>query len=311
MARLVEIGVRFNQHIAEVNDVLRRRRGRPRRPARRVPRRPRPRRRRPLPHHDGVPGRRAVPRERPQPERRQELTRLFNNRAADTNRPLLAEAVALRERVAELFGRPSWAHHTMDEKMAHDPETVDGFYDDLVPALTKKATDEIAVMAAPPRRRRAATTTCSCGTGATTTPSCARPSTASTATPSPPTSRCSRCSTGCSRSPARCSALEYRPLDDVAGVAPRRPQLRDRRPGDRRARSPSPTWTSTRARASSATPPRSTSCPAGGSPTAPTARRCRRSSPTSPSRPPTARRCCCTTRSSRCSTSSATSSTRR
>ena len=32
--------------------------------------------------------------------------------------------------------------------MAHDPETVDAFYDDLVPALTKKATEEIAVMAA-------------------------------------------------------------------------------------------------------------------------------------------------------------------
>ena len=62
-------------------------------------------------------------------DRRHELSRLFNNRAADTNRPLLAEAVALRERVAELFGSPSWAHHTMDEKMAHDPETVDAFYD--------------------------------------------------------------------------------------------------------------------------------------------------------------------------------------
>ena len=81
-------------------------------------------------------------------ERREELSRLFNNRAADTNTALLAEAVALRERVAELFGRPSWAHHTMDEKMAHDPETVDAFYEDLVPSLTKKATEEIAVMAA-------------------------------------------------------------------------------------------------------------------------------------------------------------------
>ena len=52
---------------------------------------------------------------------------MFNNRAADTNTALLAEAVALRERVAELFGSPSWAHHTMDSKMAHDPETVDAF----------------------------------------------------------------------------------------------------------------------------------------------------------------------------------------
>jgi Zn-dependent oligopeptidase len=81
-------------------------------------------------------------------ERREELARLFENRAAAVNRPLLAEAVARRERIAELFGSPSWAHHTMDEKMAHDPETVEAFYADLVPALTPKAEAEIAVMAA-------------------------------------------------------------------------------------------------------------------------------------------------------------------
>ena len=55
-------------------------------------------------------------------DRREGLSRLFNNRAVDSNRALLAEAVRLRERVAELFGEPSWAHHTMDEKMANDPE---------------------------------------------------------------------------------------------------------------------------------------------------------------------------------------------
>ena len=72
---------------------------------------------------------------------------MFNNRAASTNRELLAEAVRLRERIAELFGSPSWAHHTMDEKMAHDPETVDAFYAGLVPELTSKAQAEIDVMA--------------------------------------------------------------------------------------------------------------------------------------------------------------------
>ena len=73
---------------------------------------------------------------------------MFENRAADTNRELLAEAVALRERVAELFGQPSWAHHVMDETMAHRPEAVEDFYARLVPALTAKAAAEIAVMAA-------------------------------------------------------------------------------------------------------------------------------------------------------------------
>ena len=78
-----------------------------------------------LPGHDGVPGRRAVHGECRAGISESKLS-LFNNRAVDTNRALLAEAVALREQVAELFGRPSWAHHTMDEQMAKDPETVKG-----------------------------------------------------------------------------------------------------------------------------------------------------------------------------------------
>ncbi len=148
MARLVEIGVRFEQHIADVTDVL-------------VV---------DAADLDGLPdsyrdglardddGRYRITMAYPDVlpfleharnrERRRELATLFGNRAADTNRALLAEAVALRERVAALFGQPSWAHHTMDEKMAHDPETVDTFYADLLPPLTKKATDEIVVMAA-------------------------------------------------------------------------------------------------------------------------------------------------------------------
>lgn len=147
MARLVEIGVRFNQNIAEVTDVLvvdeadldgvpvEYREG--------LSRDDDGRYRITMSYPDVVPFlEHATSR-----ERRRELSRLFNNRAADTNTALLTEAVALRERVAELFGRPSWAHHTMDEKMAHDPETVEAFYEDLVPALTEKAHDEIAVMA--------------------------------------------------------------------------------------------------------------------------------------------------------------------
>jgi thimet oligopeptidase len=147
MARLVEIGVRFNQHLADVPDVLvvdesdldglpdSYREGLARDDGRyRIT----------MSYPDVIPFLENA-RNR---ERRHELTRLFGNRAADTNRSLLAEAVALRERVAELFGQPSWAHHTMDAKMAHDPETVEGFYGDLLPPLTKKASDEIAVMAA-------------------------------------------------------------------------------------------------------------------------------------------------------------------
>jgi Zn-dependent oligopeptidase len=148
MARLVEIGVRFNQHIAEVTDVLLVDEadldGLPDEYREGLARADDGRYRITMAYPDVIPFlENATSR-----ERRRELSTMFNNRAADTNTALLAEAVALRERVAELFGRPSWAHHTMDEKMAHDPETVEAFYDDLVPALTKKAQDEIAVMAA-------------------------------------------------------------------------------------------------------------------------------------------------------------------
>ena len=147
MARLVEIGVRFNQHIAEVDDVLLVDEadldGMPAEYRDGLTRDDDGRYRITMSYPDVVPYMENATNR----DRRRELSTMFNNRAADTNRALLAEAVALRERVAELFGRPSWAHHTMDEKMAHDPETVDGFYDDLVPSLTKKAIDEIAVMA--------------------------------------------------------------------------------------------------------------------------------------------------------------------
>ena len=148
MARLVEIGVRFNQHIAEVDDVLlvgeADLSGLPDEYVRRLDRDEDGNYRITMAYPDVIPFLENARHRR----RRRELQRLFDNRAAEVNGLLLAEAVALRERVAELFGRPSWAHHTMDEKMAHDPETVDAFYADLVPPLTRKALDEIATMTA-------------------------------------------------------------------------------------------------------------------------------------------------------------------
>ena len=309
MARLVEIGVRFNQHIAEVDDVLlvdeADLAGLPDDYRQGLARDDDGRYRITMAYPDVIPFLEQATNR----QRRLELSRLFNNRAADTNTALLAEAVALRERVAELFGRPSWAHHTMDEKMAHDPETVDAFYDDLVPSLTKKAQDEIAVMAA----RLAAdegdddlqlwdwryydTQLRKTEYGV---------DLHAVAAYFP----LQQVLDGMLEITGEVFGLEYRPLDDVpSGTRTCAPSASST--GRPASRSPSPTSTSTPARASSATPRRSTSCPAGACPTARTGRRCRPSSPTSPSRPPIGRRCCCTTRSSRCSTSSATSSTRR
>ena len=83
-------------------------------------------------HHDGVPRRRAVPRQRPAAgPTRAARPAVQRPRRGDQPGRSWPRRSALRERIAELFGRPSWAHHTMDEKMAHDPETVDAFYDGL------------------------------------------------------------------------------------------------------------------------------------------------------------------------------------
>ncbi|MFP3915517.1 MAG: M3 family metallopeptidase, partial [Actinomycetota bacterium] len=77
---------------------------------------------------------------------REELSYKFNTRAVDQNRPILEEAKRIRARIAELFGRPSWAHHQLEERMAKVPEAVDEFYSELVPPLTEAARAEIAEM---------------------------------------------------------------------------------------------------------------------------------------------------------------------
>jgi len=68
---------------------------------------------------------------------RDDLLRKFNSRAVETNRPLLEDAVNHRQRIAELFGQPSWAHHQLEEKMAKTPDAVRSFYASLVPGLTE------------------------------------------------------------------------------------------------------------------------------------------------------------------------------
>lgn len=68
---------------------------------------------------------------------REALAFKFGNRARESNTPLLEEALRLRAEIAELFGAPSWAHHTMREKMAARPEAVEEFYDSLLGPLTE------------------------------------------------------------------------------------------------------------------------------------------------------------------------------
>jgi len=61
---------------------------------------------------------------------------------------VLAQALSVRRRMAELLGFPSWAHFAMDERMAREPAAVLRLYDGLVPPMTLKAADELAAMRA-------------------------------------------------------------------------------------------------------------------------------------------------------------------
>jgi thimet oligopeptidase len=77
---------------------------------------------------------------------REELSFKFNSRAVAENRSILEEAVRLRARIADLFGQPSWAHHQLEERMAKEPARVEDFYSELVAPLTDAGRIEIAEM---------------------------------------------------------------------------------------------------------------------------------------------------------------------
>ena len=69
------------------------------------------------------------------------------NKAVTVNRPLLDEALDLRRRVAALMGEPTWAHHSMELKMAKTPERVRAFYDELLPSLAAQVRRELDALA--------------------------------------------------------------------------------------------------------------------------------------------------------------------
>ena len=77
-------------------------------------------------------------------ELRRELQFKFFNKAVAANRPLLAEAISLRHRIAEIFGMPSWANYAMELKMAKEPKAVEELFAGIVPGLSTKAREELA-----------------------------------------------------------------------------------------------------------------------------------------------------------------------
>lgn len=74
---------------------------------------------------------------------RQAMMKKFNNRAVDSNRPLLEEAVGIRLEIASLFDERSWAHHRLSERMAKTPETVENFYELLLDPLLDAGRREV------------------------------------------------------------------------------------------------------------------------------------------------------------------------
>lgn len=77
---------------------------------------------------------------------REELRFKFNTVAVEENTVILAEAVRLRQEIAEAFGHPTWAHYRLEERMAKTPERVKAFYDDLIGPLREKGEAEVTAI---------------------------------------------------------------------------------------------------------------------------------------------------------------------
>jgi thimet oligopeptidase len=78
----------------------------------------------------------------PRRDLREALYLKFQTIAAEENRPILEEAVRIRKKIAGLFGKASWAEHQLEDRMAKHPDAVDRFYGDLRGPLTEAAVAE-------------------------------------------------------------------------------------------------------------------------------------------------------------------------
>ena len=70
---------------------------------------------------------------------REAVWKAFNNRALESNRPILEEAVVLRNEKAKIFGFNTWADYRLQNRMAKNPSNVQDMYEDLIPKLQQAA----------------------------------------------------------------------------------------------------------------------------------------------------------------------------
>lgn len=67
----------------------------------------------------------------------------FNNRASETNIPILKELISLRDTLAKILGFSSFAEYDIDGQMANSPERVEAFIHKIISAFQQKASAEI------------------------------------------------------------------------------------------------------------------------------------------------------------------------
>lgn len=83
-------------------------------------------------------------------ERREKLFRAYSSRGNHDNendtKALCLEVLRLRARKAELLGYENFAAYQLDNKMAHDPQTVDAFLAQIMDASMRRAKEEVADM---------------------------------------------------------------------------------------------------------------------------------------------------------------------
>ena len=72
----------------------------------------------------------------------------YANRGGAPNVALLQRAIAIRDRLAHLFGYPSWAAYVLADRMAQTPQRVTTFLDDIDTAILPKARAERAELVA-------------------------------------------------------------------------------------------------------------------------------------------------------------------
>ncbi|MSQ29237.1 MAG: hypothetical protein EXR68_01950 [Dehalococcoidia bacterium] len=83
---------------------------------------------------------------------RRELFLKNYQRAADTNVPILTEAIAIRHEIAEILGYPSWDSYVIETQMARTPQAALDFLIDLERQVRVKAERDIEELQAEKRR---------------------------------------------------------------------------------------------------------------------------------------------------------------